>query len=100
MSRTSRFSGARRRLGGCLLPIGAVIAVVTLPFTAGFEGICAWNFVQFGHACYEGNIWLTVIFMVALLPFPLVGLMFVVARFVAAFTTPDSESDRYSDPNP
>jgi hypothetical protein len=89
-----------RRVAGCLLPIGAVIAVITLPFTAGIEGICVWNFVQFGHACWEGNTWQTILFMAVLLPFPLVGIMFVVARFVSALTTADKGSDRYSDPNP
>lgn len=98
MTRTSRLSVARRLHRGCLLPILAVVAVVTLPFSVGIESICTWNFVQLGHACYEGDTWLTIVFMVALLPLPVVGLMFVVARFVTAFTTTDNESERFSDP--
>jgi hypothetical protein len=84
-----RIQRAARRLRW-LLPVAAWLAVFTLPFTVGIESLCAWNFVQFNYACYEGNTAMTVAFMVILSPLPAVGLLFVFSRFVTAI------SDRFS----
>ncbi len=85
---------------GCLLPSAAVISVVTLPVTIGFEGICMWNLVQFHHACVYSDNGLTLAFLVALTPVALVGLMFVAGRLVSLWHTNDRSAENSSDPGP